>query len=186
MDYQFKEHPIHKGYLVSLKGEIFSHHCCRQLKPMVKKDGYHMYWVGKKWKYAHRLVMETYKPREGSEALMVNHKDFNRGNNHIDNLEWCTQQENIEHSRSHGRLKNKKGRTRKGYKASEETRLKHRESKLGERHPRFKGYYITPDGQKHASIGELVASVNMDWRKAVRFCKEGLNGFGFEPVSKTA
>lgn len=33
----------------------------------------------------------------------VNHKDYNRENNHVDNLEWCTHCDNIKHSSSSGR-----------------------------------------------------------------------------------
>lgn len=35
------------------------------------------------------------------EGLVVNHKDYNRGNNHIENLELLTQKENTEYSRCH-------------------------------------------------------------------------------------
>ena len=34
---------------------------------------------------------------------VINHKDFDRGNNHIDNLELISQKENTEYSRKHGR-----------------------------------------------------------------------------------
>ena len=49
----------------------------------------------------HRLVAEAFY---GTNIdLVVNHKDFNKQNNRLDNLEFCTQKENIYHSCIGGR-----------------------------------------------------------------------------------
>lgn len=58
---------------------------------LVNTDGKRKYFL------VHRLVAATYldKP-EGRDY--VNHKDNIRTNNNIDNLEWCTQLENIKHA----------------------------------------------------------------------------------------
>ena len=40
----------------------------------------------------------TFKPLNNYENLVVNHIDRNRGNNHIDNLEWTTQSINTKYS----------------------------------------------------------------------------------------
>lgn len=37
----------------------------------------------------HRIVAETFLPNENSHFSIVNHKDGNKVNNHVDNLEWC-------------------------------------------------------------------------------------------------
>lgn len=47
----------------------------------------------------HRLVSNAFIQKEKSEQTQVNHIDGNPGNNHVSNLEWCTPQENIDHSR---------------------------------------------------------------------------------------
>tara|TARA_R110001599_G_scaffold351719_1_gene584375 strand:+ start:468 stop:953 length:486 start_codon:yes stop_codon:yes gene_type:complete len=45
----------------------------------------------------HRLVASTFLGGHFKGAV-VNHKDKDRANNTIDNLEWCTVQYNVEHS----------------------------------------------------------------------------------------
>lgn len=46
--------------------------------------------------YVHRLVAEHFI--ENSGLKYVNHKDYDTRNNCVDNLEWCTQKENLLHS----------------------------------------------------------------------------------------
>ena len=54
--------------------------------------------------YVHRLVADAFlfKPEECTE---VNHKDGNRWNNNVENLEWVTSSGNTEHAVSTGALK---------------------------------------------------------------------------------
>lgn len=51
-----------------------------------------------KWRMVHRLVAETFIPNP-LNLPQVNHIDENKRNNCIENLEWCTQQYNIEYSK---------------------------------------------------------------------------------------
>lgn len=46
----------------------------------------------------HRLVAEAFLPNPHNYPI-VNHKDFNRLNNNVDNLEWCTQKHNVNYSK---------------------------------------------------------------------------------------
>lgn len=48
-------------------------------------------------KYMHRLVAEAYVIKEDA-SYVVNHKDCNRSNNKASNLEWVSQQYNVEYS----------------------------------------------------------------------------------------
>ena len=55
----------------------------------------------KKRCYAHRLVAIAFLTKPSKYHTEVNHKDGNKLNNYIDNLEWVTPQENQQHAISH-------------------------------------------------------------------------------------
>ena len=48
--------------------------------------------------YVHRLVLSSFCPIPKWDSLEVNHKDGNKFNNCLYNLEWCTSKENVQHS----------------------------------------------------------------------------------------
>ena len=58
---------------------------------------------GKEKKYSiHRLVAQAFLPNPDNLPV-VNHKDENKLNNNVENLEWCTQEYNVNYSGSNGR-----------------------------------------------------------------------------------
>lgn len=58
-----------------------------------------------KWTLVHRLVADAFLNHD-EKKKHVNHKDSNRKNNVVSNLEWCTPQENVKHAWKKGGLKN--------------------------------------------------------------------------------
>lgn len=75
------------------------------ISSLINKDNGYMYIsLNKNGKrknhYVHRLVANAFIPNPQNKTC-VNHKDYNRKNNSVDNLEWCTQEENINYSIEH-------------------------------------------------------------------------------------
>lgn len=63
------------------------------IRPKVTKAGYMSIDVGVKTIYLHRLVMETFK---GHSSLTIDHIDSNKRNNSLKNLEYVTQELNLQ------------------------------------------------------------------------------------------
>lgn len=86
-------------YAATDDGHIYSYYKNEYLKPCISKDGYYDVKLSKngaiKSYRVHRLILMTFSPIKGSEFLQVNHKDENKLNNNIENLEWMTCKENI-------------------------------------------------------------------------------------------
>ena len=53
--------------------------------------------------HIHREVARAFLGEPTPEKPYVNHKDSDRTNNRVDNLEWCSQKENMAHARKAGR-----------------------------------------------------------------------------------
>ena len=71
------------------------------LKPRLTKKGYETINLCKDGKVKnvriHRLVAQSFISNPNNLPV-VNHKDENKLNNNVDNLEWCTCQDNLLHS----------------------------------------------------------------------------------------
>lgn len=83
----------------------------RVVKPRVSNKGYLRIALCEKGRIdysVHRLVLSTFRPNI-ENLPQINHVDGNKLNNHVDNLEWCDQSHNIQHSYDTGLNKAAKG-----------------------------------------------------------------------------
>lgn len=98
-----------ESYQISDKGRVFSKRRLdgnriiygKELHPTITQDGYLKIGLTKdgetKKFYLHRLVAQHFI--ENPQNLpQVNHKDGNKFNNDVSNLEWCTRKQNQEHA----------------------------------------------------------------------------------------
>jgi hypothetical protein len=99
-------------YKISDEGNVHSFYYNKKLKPKITDGGYAQVTLVKNGTFnyhlIHRLVAINFieNPKNKRE---VNHKDFDKQNNSINNLEWVTASENQIHSQSRGTIVKRKG-----------------------------------------------------------------------------
>lgn len=90
----------------------------RIMDKRISTDGYYIAKLTVKRKSKcigiHKLVAKAFISNPDN-LPEVNHKDFDRKNNRVDNLEWCTHQDNIKYSWERGQYKGKCGEENPNY-----------------------------------------------------------------------
>jgi len=96
-----EEHPIWRGYYAKEDGNIIGRRGS-PLKPIEHHTGYNVLTVRNKdiqkqyrW---HRFVYECFNGVIYSDKLVINHKDGDKKNNCLSNLELVTQKDNTNHA----------------------------------------------------------------------------------------
>lgn len=91
-------------FQVSNFGRVYSKRTSKILKQTISKTGYYIFSTrlgGRKGKSicfkVHRLVAQAFILNPDGKPY-VNHKDANKLNNTLENLEWCTHMENVIHA----------------------------------------------------------------------------------------
>ena len=73
-----------------------------RITPGSSLNGYRYVSINNKSFLVHRLIAGTYLTPAAAEQTIVNHRDGNRSNNKLENLEFVTQAENIQHAHRTG------------------------------------------------------------------------------------
>ena len=98
---EWRELNGHRNYMVSSYGRIKRIDSGKIYTGITNNRGYVRFDLsehGKRFVVAgHRAVAEAFLPKVDGKTL-VNHKDGNKRNNKVENLEWCTQHENSIHA----------------------------------------------------------------------------------------
>ena len=85
--------PLLDNYDISSDGEIYSRKYKRLLSPWLSGKGYVKIDLGRNVRdYIHRLVAETFIDNPENKPT-VNHKNHNKLDNRVENLEWMTYKE---------------------------------------------------------------------------------------------
>lgn len=100
-DFKGKKINNFPNYLISKEGQVYSTKTNKIKIAEKNQNGYCRIELcnenGKKKFYIHRLVAEAYIPNPNNYN-QVNHKDLNKHNNKVDNLEWCSEAMNMQHN----------------------------------------------------------------------------------------
>lgn len=95
-------------YTVSDDGRVYSKYTNKYLSPKIDKYGYKVLCLRVNGANCHitihRLVALVYIPNPDGKP-QINHKDGNKLNNSLGNLEWCTAKENTQHAYDNGLAK---------------------------------------------------------------------------------
>lgn len=84
-------------YEITKNGDVINKKSGKKVKGQPNGKGYLRVSISGKLQFIHRLVAEKYIPNPENKP-QVNHKDGNKRNNSVENLEWVDNKTNREHA----------------------------------------------------------------------------------------
>lgn len=157
----------YENYEISTEGCVYNIKTKRMLKQHENKGYLGVYIYNKKGRkhfLVHRLVAIHFLENK-NDLPQVNHKDENKTNNNVENLEWCSPSYNVNYGTARKRALQSKIENGNlyGRKHSKEARKKMSLSKLGKPSKRKKTILI--DGIMYESVTEAMEKLNLSTRK---------------------
>lgn len=104
----YKQDPYSDLHLVNKEGDIIRKRTRMKIELHKNGRGYLQYCgSNKKSVRVHKSVARAFIPNNDESRYYINHKDGNKQNNHVSNLEWVTPTENVIHAFSIGLIDKK-------------------------------------------------------------------------------
>ena len=109
---QFKQIDNYPDYFISNQGRLYSSKTKRFIGNINKKIGYKMATLshGRKTAtlYIHHLVMEYFGEKQPQIDFEIDHKDRNKLNNEIENIQWVSHEENLKNRNAYKKDRKKR------------------------------------------------------------------------------
>lgn len=114
---------IHERYYIDEKGQLYTNYgktkmSNNYIRNISISNTLNLISGERKQFNRHRLMMLVFNLVDDDNDLQVNHKDGNKLNNNLNNLEWCTAKQNTEHAIKTG-LRNNEGENHYNHKLTE-------------------------------------------------------------------
>ena len=150
---------VYYNYEVSIDGKVRNRRNGHILKPHIDTDGYELVVISscltkkRKTVRVHRMVGIMFIPNPNN-LPEINHKDENKSNNHVDNLEWCSSKYNANYGTRNIRT------------------VQNRKEKYGKEHHRAKQVRCINTGQVFDTVTQAEKWCGL-WSGAVSACALG-------------
>lgn len=168
-------------YKIFSDGSVLDKKTGKFVSQYINEDGYkkctlRMDDQKRKTFFVHRLVANTFLDNP-ENFLEINHKDGNKTNNNLDNLEWCTHSQNIKHAWYTGLIKNTKQRMDK---------IRNQKKRMGKDNHKSKSVILVNTGETFES-GAIAARIYRVRQEQLNRCcnpNHPAKSAGIHPVTK--
>lgn len=178
-------------YKINTKGQIYSLISNKILKNVKANTGYYQITLCKNKKHyqhlIHRLVAFMFIPNPNN-LPQVNHIDENKGNNTLENLEWCDAEYNNNHGTRNERVSVKQqGEHNSMYGKTHDEQWKTNMSKrmMGENNHKSKKVMCVNTGEIFGSASQGARWCGLKKSESITKCCKGIQEYaGKHPITK--